>query len=158
MNRKLLVAIGVMLVVGLGVGAAMMLGGPASDGPIAQNRALWASQGLDDYTFVLERSCFCIFREPVEIVVADGRTESVSIAETGETETEFLVLSEEFRSVDTIDKLFDLLQESVNAGFATVDVTFDPTYGHPIEIFIDQDKQMADEEVWYTIQSLTPSS
>lgn len=124
---------------------------------LTNNEKLWKDQDLENYDFTLERQCFCPedWRGPVNIEVRGGTAVSVTYQSDGSTVTE-----EKFENVDTIDKLFTLL----NNAFAgkgnfdqkadSVDVTYDEQMGYPVTLYIDVSQQMADEEQGYTITNL----
>ena len=110
-------------------------------------RARWAAADLDDYRMTLTRSCFCpeYYRGPFEVAVDDGEVTAVGFQ--GRELPADRVL--------TVDALFDLLAEAYASGAARVEVTYDATLGYPTSLYIDQDEQMADEEVGYTVEGLS---
>lgn len=124
---------------------------------LTSNEKLWKDQGLKNYDFTLERQCFCPedWRGPVNIEVRDGTAVSVTYFSNGTAVTEG-----KFDEVDTIDKLFTLL----NNAFAgkgdfeqkadSIDVTYDEKMGYPVTFFIDVSQLMADEEQGYTVTNL----
>ena len=124
---------------------------------LTDNANLWKNQELENYDFTLERHCFCPedWRGPVNIEVRDGTAVSVTYQSDGTVVTEG-----KFDNVDTINKLFTLL----NNAFAgkgdfeqkadSVDVTYDEQMGYPVTLYIDVSQQMADEEQGYTVTNL----
>lgn len=115
---------------------------------IAKYLQLWQSQNITSYRFTIERSCFCLedARGPV-VVEVNGDTVTITNAATGEAGGEF------FNDVDSIDKLYALLEQQLNDGADQIDVRFDETTGVPQSIFVDVDFQAADEELRYTISN-----
>lgn len=124
---------------------------------LTDNEKLWKDQELDNYDFTLERQCFCPedWRGPVNIEVRNGNAVSVTYQSDGSVVTEG-----KFDDVDTIDKLFILLNNAY-AGKGdfeqkadSVDVTYDEQMGYPVTLYIDVSQQMADEEQGYTVTNL----
>ena len=124
---------------------------------LTDNEQLWGDQELENYDFTLERQCFCPedWRGPVNIEVRNGTAVSVTYLSDGSVVTEG-----KFDDVDTIDKLFILLNNAY-AGKGdfkqkadSVDVTYDEQMGYPVTLYIDVSQQMADEEQGYTVTNL----
>ena len=124
---------------------------------LTDNEKLWKDQELDNYDFTLERQCFCPedWRGPVNIEVRNGNAVSVTYQSDGSVVTEG-----KFDDVDTIDKLFILLNNAY-AGKGdfeqkadSVDVTYDEQMWYPVSLYIDVSQQMADEEQGYTVTNL----
>ena len=131
--------------------AALLLaacGGDSTTAPanhLGEQRALWASQGLTDYTFDVVRICYCQFVADVRVTVKDGVITGVT-----ELASEVARDPELFR---TIDGLFDLVQDAYARDAHEVQVEFDPSRGYPTRIWIDYVQMMADEEVGFTLLS-----
>ena len=131
--------------------AVLLLAACGSDSPTApvnhlgEQRALWASQGLTDYTFSVRRVCYCQF-------VGDGRVTVKEGVITGVTElaSEVTRDPETFR---TIDGLFDLVQDAYDRDAHEVQVEFDPSRGYPTRIWIDYVLMIADEKMGFTLLS-----
>ena len=56
----------------------------------------------------------------------------------------------------TIDGWFDLIENARARGAETIDVTWDADFGFPADGFIDESTLIADEEISWSIPSLTP--
>lgn len=117
------------------------------------NQKLWNSQGIDDYSFTLQRNCFCRgdALRPINIQVRDGKVTSATFADTGKPVPPEL----DFNKL-TINDLFKEIGQAIKGKAAQVDVSYDKTYGFPTSIYIDQSRQIADEEVGYTISNFRP--
>jgi len=118
------------------------------------NRAKWESSGIDDYEFHLRVGCFCppniVF--PVVIKVQNGVAISKEFArEPKEVTTDF------FDRADTIDKLFGIIQDAIDAGADNLTVEYDATYGYPMSINIDPIKTAIDEEIAYFVEAFIPA-
>ena len=48
------------------------------------NRALWESQGIDDYSLIMQTVCSCILEGQVMVEVVDGEVDSVDPVDTPE--------------------------------------------------------------------------
>ena len=131
--------------------AALLLaacGGDSTTAPanhLGEQRALWASQGLTDYTFDVVRICYCQFVADVRVTVKDGVITGVT-----ELASEVARDPETFR---TIDGLFDLVQDAYARDAHEVQVEFDPSRGYPTRIWIDYVLMIADEEMGFTLLS-----
>ncbi|MBT5773744.1 MAG: hypothetical protein HOH95_05130, partial [Dehalococcoidia bacterium] len=55
----------------------------------------------------------------------------------------------------TIDGLFNLIEEAIDQRAAAINVTYHPTLGYPLDAYIDYDLRIADEELGFTIHQLT---
>ena len=115
----------------------------------AQRR--WTALGLRDYQVDFQRSCFCLPRFPVRLTVHLGRVVGVVRRDTGQS-----VPEAEWESYFSVERLFTDLHLAARTGAYEVRVTFDPEYGYPRDVYIDQDRQVADEEQWYELRNLTP--
>lgn len=117
------------------------------------NQKLWNSQGIDDYSFTLQRNCFCRgdALRPINIQVRDGKIAAATFADTGEPVPPEL----NFNKL-TINDLFKEVGQAIKGGAERVEVSYDKTYGFPTSIYIDQSSQIADEEVGYTISNFRP--
>ncbi|EIJ36341.1 DUF6174 domain-containing protein [Thiothrix nivea] len=122
------------------------------------NRKQWESQGIDDYSFTLQRSCFCRGDaiRPINIEVRDGSVTSARYADTGELIPDDRQTNKQSIYNLSADGLFNLVDQAIKGGAAQVDVSYDKQYGIPTSIYIDQSKQIADEEMGYSITNFRP--
>ena len=131
--------------------AVLLLAACGSDSPTApvnhlgEQRALWASQDLTDYTFDVSRVCYCQFVGDVRVTVKSGVITGVT-----ELASEVARDPETFR---TIDGLLDLVQDAYDRDAHEVQVEFDPNRGYPTRIWIDYVRMIADEEMGFTLLS-----
>lgn len=109
----------------------------------------WDAMDLNDYRFTFERSCFCPpeFRPRVAITVKNREVESVHDAHSGN------LLADPPYSY-TIDDLFAIIQGAVDEGAVTVSVSYDPRFGHPVDVYIDTYANVADEEFSMAVRDL----
>lgn len=117
---------------------------------LEQARAQWRSQGIVDYAFTFQRSCFCApdAREPVVVSVRRGAIVSVErVADGQPVDPEFYY---------TIEGLFTLLEDSIDQGAASLSATYDSALGYPASAFIDRSQMIADEELGFQSSNLQP--
>lgn len=114
------------------------------------NQRLWNKQNITNYRYTLTRSCFCIAeaREPVIVEVRNGETVSVTSAATGQP-----VDPELFKQYDTIPELFKVIQDAIARKADKLDIQYAPQLGHPTQINIDYSFQLADEELFITVEN-----
>lgn len=129
-----------------------------AQGQLDANRKKWESQGIDDYSFTLQRNCFCRGDaiRPINIEVRDGSVTSARYADTGELIPDDRQYNKQSVYNLNADGLFNLVEQGIKGGAAQVDVTYDKTFGIPTSIYIDQSQQIADEEMGYTISNFRP--
>lgn len=123
----------------------MTLNEVAADTPAA----VWAAQGIDDYRYTVQVSCFCLVEatRPVVVQVKDGQAISLTYADDGTAADPAL-----FERYDSIDKIFAIIGEAEAQEPARLDVTYDEATGVPQSIAIDISEQIADEELYLEIR------
>lgn len=109
---------------------------------MSENKKLWKSQNIQDYSFVVQKSCFCPHEEKKQITVGNGIiTEAKYIPSNT-----ILDLNQE-----KIDGYFSIIQDALDKDAHKLTVTYDKTYGYPSDIAIDYNEQIADEEIHYVL-------
>lgn len=117
------------------------------------NKQKWLDNRPQNYNYTLERSGFISpdARAPVNLTVNGDRVIGAGFVSPGQTTNGIPV--PEFNQL-TVDDLFNTVENAINSGATEVRVTYDETLGHPTSIFIDQDRRIADEEVFLNIGSI----
>jgi len=115
----------------------------------SENKKLWKSKNIKDYSFVIQKSCFCPQEEKRQITVSDG---IISEAKYIPSNT---VLDP---NQEKINGYFNIIQDALDKNAYKVTVTYDGTYGFPSNIAIDYNEQMADEEINYTLTHFIPNN
>lgn len=111
-------------------------------------RAKWEAAQAGTYHFTIVRGCFCINGGEHTVFVTDGKVTSA-----------YSVWQEEYYPADqlsyfeTIDDLFDMLERAREEA-DEVEVTFSDR-GYPTELVIDWIKEAVDDEIAFSISSLT---
>ncbi|MEB4592501.1 DUF6174 domain-containing protein [Candidatus Thiothrix sp. Deng01] len=115
----------------------------------------WRQKRPSHYAYTLQRSCFCTpeARKPLEIRVFRNTVQQATILPDGKP----LPKARKAEAL-TIDELFEVVRRAINNQAASIDVTYDPLYGFPTTIFIDQDKMIADEEINYAASNFKIAS
>ena len=115
---------------------------------ITEHFQVWLDQNITNYRYTIERSCFCVeeARGPVTIEV-NGDQVTITDVATGAEGNEF------FDDVNTITKIYELLQTAAEEGADEITATYDDVTGVPLTLKIDKSFQMADEEMFYTISN-----
>lgn len=122
---------------------------------IERNRARWERLGIDSYAYAVERRCFCLPEAlgPVRVTVSDGVVTLRSYVDSGEAVSESR--AELFPSVDGI---FLTLLDAVERDAFRIDVTFDPASGVPLDVWIDYERDVADEELGFRVTEMPRAS
>ncbi|BAY22191.1 hypothetical protein NIES2100_19540 [Calothrix sp. NIES-2100] len=115
------------------------------------NRRLWEKQNIVNYRYTFSNGCFCIpdARGPVVIEVRNGKTKSITSVETGQPVNN----PEYFQNYNTVPKLFNVIQDAIARQAFSLDVNYSARYGYPTQINIDYNAQIADEELYLTIEN-----
>ncbi len=116
---------------------------PESDERQAYNDALaaWKRLGVENYSFVYQISCECLpeWQRPVRLIVRAGKVVDATDLESGAA-----------RNIDrfrTIDGLFVRIKEAFDDHAYRVEVQYDSKMHYPALVFIDEDRNVADEEM-----------
>ena len=121
--------------------------------PPNAERQVWEDAGIAHYRFALTLSCFCAFRDqmPLTVEVKDGKVVSMTYADGNAIPTDDINY-EFFQGYATIDNLFTKIETTkADPEAGEVTVTYDPTYGYPVEAAIDYIKLAADDEMYVTV-------
>ena len=118
------------------------------------NREKWDQLSRDPNVVVeytMQQSCFCPqdYTRPMDVTEQNGRIMGAIYADNGERVPDYVL-----DGLLSIDERFEQLQDAYENEAQQVDVTYDPEYGFPEEVFINQSDQLADEEVYYEISDM----
>jgi len=115
---------------------------------------LWQALGIVNYDFVYHVTCFCsiLGPNPALLSVRGGADTKVSSVDS----TAAVGFEPLPSTYPTVDSLFSILERAQKATPAGVTVEFDPTYHYPSKIFVDPNKNTADDETTYAIEKFTP--
>jgi hypothetical protein len=110
------------------------------------NRQKWATRGFRDYTFTHSMVCFCPVENPMTLTVLNDSVVSAKVQRTGAELNP--------RWLKTINGLFDFIDRAIDEHAAVLEVEYDPSLGYPTRIIYDGSKNVADDEVTYTVSDL----
>ncbi len=106
-------------------------------------RAQFSETLHGSYRFTWRRSCECSQEStsPIRITVQNGQ-----IIQAVNVETEQAVSADTLSSLETIEGVFDMVEDAYNEDAASIHVSYDPTQHFPTTVSIDYDLNIADEE------------
>ena len=112
------------------------------------NRRAWKQQRIRNYSYKLSRSCFCTeeARGPVLIEVRNGQMTSITDKNGKKVNPEL------FQKYDTIPKVFSVIGDAIAKKASSLTVNYNKKLGYPTQINIDYNSQIADEELYLTIE------
>ncbi len=119
------------------------------DNDISKYEKQWQKQAIDDYSFTLKITCFCVYEYtlPKTVLVRNNAVVSVdgiAIEELNDT------------SHRTFDGFFKYIRERQSENPVVEKLKFDSKYGFPTYIYFDISEMIADEEIGYTITDFLP--
>ncbi|NQW18639.1 MAG: hypothetical protein HQ478_14275 [Chloroflexi bacterium] len=109
----------------------------------------WRRTNYRDYTFTLDRSCFCPGAGRHNIKVESRRMASATFEGSDRLPGGRLF---------TIDELFEEVQKAIDSRFSEVDVTYDESFGYPIAMSFDIARNTVDDELRMTASNLVPEN
>ena len=126
---------------------------------IGDARAAWEERGLRAYRYHIERACYCVPGTPREAdltvqggqVVAATNVVYMPSPDPSEKPPEVPDLSR----FKTVDEWFDFLGEALQQADTTV-ISYDPAWGFPRRIVVDQVSGIVDDESEYYLTALVP--
>ncbi|GAB5535744.1 MAG: hypothetical protein Rubg2KO_19930 [Rubricoccaceae bacterium] len=109
--------------------------------------------GPSDYAFTLRVGCFCPYVGPLRVTVEDSEVVDVRQLEPqdGHENTQDWI-EEQAMTLEELDELVERARREAD----DVDVTYDPTYGFPADVYIDWIKDAVDDEIGYTVTDYSP--
>jgi hypothetical protein len=118
-----------------------------------QAQARWRAAAATDYDFDLQHLCYCAdpATRPVTISVRGGVFHSIAYADSGTAaDTTW------FRDYLTIDRLFALLQRTLDGKPARFTASYHAELGYPDRVDVDPISGAADDEFSLRITKLRP--
>ena len=121
-------------------------GGAAVSGPqaeLSRSRSVWQGRRIASYRYTFRHGCFCAPStvEPVVIEVRNGASVSVTTL-AGDAVDRSL-----YDGFDTIDKLFALMQATLDNRGKIGSAVYDSQFGLPTDAFLDPLPMAADDEL-----------
>lgn len=119
-----------------------------------KNLGKWNDANITHYRYQLFIGCFCPFMEdmPITIEVTNGEVISM-ISGKGTVIDSANPLYEIANRYSTIDRVFLALEADQTGDADEVIVEYDPTYGFPANVAVDNIKEAIDDEISYQISN-----
>ncbi|HEY2851383.1 MAG TPA: DUF6174 domain-containing protein [Gemmatimonadaceae bacterium] len=117
---------------------------------LARARMKWRAQNLHTYEFTLQRSCYCLNVDPLQIVVVGDTVDSVVDLQTH--------ASVDRRLGETVDDLFAFIQSAIDDHAQAIRAEFDAAKGFPTSIEYDGSLQTVDDEMSVRVSDVHPLS
>ena len=105
----------------------------------------WQPEYIEDYSYKFSLSCFCLPLGVVDVVVEQEAIVSATNSEDAE------LSPEEIAQILTIQDLFNIVQNSIDNEVAELNVEFDPEFGIPLSVSLDNDALTTDDEYSYSV-------
>lgn len=123
---------------------------PEDELNLQEQEKKWKKQGIIDYEFTSQISCFCQsdYTLPKAIVVKNDEIQSINGVAYANLE---------YENHMTIDELFDYIEDHQNKNPVIENLEFDSVYGFPSYIYFDISEVIADDEIGYTITNFIPT-
>lgn len=109
---------------------------------LAQARSRWTASGVRDYTYRVQRVCFCPGIPTFVVTVRNGAFVSATDFQTGAPAD-----TAGYGEYLTIDKIFILIDRYVAQNPAEFSGSYDTALGYPIRVEIDPVLNAVDEEL-----------
>ena len=123
---------------------------PEDELNLQEQEKKWKKQGITDYEFTSQISCFCQsdYTLPKAIVVKNDEIQSINGVAYANLE---------YENHMTIDELFNYIEDRQNKNPVIENLEFDSVYGFPSYIYFDISEMIADDEIGYTITNFIPT-
>lgn len=132
--------------------ATVLVQGCAVASELERNRELWDSQNIADSEYRLQLACFCPPDVTSEVMVTVSSGETMKVTYTDGVP----VTSPTFEKFNTVDKLFDYIDNAYEEGAFEVRVTYDEDLGIPMDVHVDFIENAVDEELGFTVSGFRP--
>lgn len=111
----------------------------------------WNKLGIKRYSYELQRSCYCPqeYLKPVIIHVKDNVLSDARFKDNHKQ------LPKELKgNRKTIPMLFETIQKAIDKKAHSIKVEYNEQYGYPTSITVDFNKQIVDEELYFSAKDL----
>jgi hypothetical protein len=101
---------------------------------LARARALWNREGGSSYTFTLELQCYCAAGTslaPVSVTVRNGQPVSRIYKRANPTDPAITASAEVFGPYDTVDDLFEVIEDAIDRDANVLQVGYNDQKGFP---------------------------
>lgn len=125
-------------------GCSLSDGAPPPEDDLEAHREMFARVNRTSYAFTWKRGCFCTEEStfPIRIKVAGQSIVSAVYVDGGQPVSDLVR-----DSLETIDGVFDMIEDSLDQRVDELTVTYDPTHDYPTSVFIDRERNATDDEL-----------
>lgn len=117
---------------------------------LALARERWIARAPASYAFTMQLACFCAERGPMRVSVVNGAV--VSVRPVGSDQE----LDERYRGpYRPIPDLFGVVSSAIDRPAYRIRAEYDPRFGYPADVFIDFQRNVADEEYGFLVRDVT---
>ncbi len=111
----------------------------------SDHKALWASHATPAYVVEQARSCFCPGPHGfIRLTVVGNK-----IVKGVESESNYPLTIDELKRYKTIDELFEFIDEVEKYQPEIFQVKYDSIFGYPRSVYVDWNREVADEEIGF---------
>lgn len=119
---------------------------------LSVNMDRWRDHGYSSYDYVVANQCFCV-QGGVPVRISVRANVIVSVVYAGNDQPLPSELAAMYRDVNG---LFQVVRSAIDDRADSIRAFYDPTTGHPADVFIDYRKNAADEEFGFHVISFDP--
>lgn len=124
---------------------------------LGEARTLWDRKDVSSYSYILELECFCASAselEPVLVTVQNGAVASVQYWDENPAQRTPAPASI-FGPYDTVEELFELVEDAIDRDADLLQVAYDAEYGFPSVINVDYTTGGTDQRLIF-VTEFTP--
>jgi hypothetical protein len=114
------------------------------------NYRKWKALGIKNYTVTETLGCFCLVRGDHDLTVVNNSIRTIK-------NSQGMAVAINNSGLKTIDELFEFIQKSLDQNPAISRITYDTTYGHPVNVYFDYNTMTADEEFRLALKNFKPT-
>ncbi len=119
-----------------------------------KNLAKWNDAHITHYRYSLFIGCFCPFVDDMPVTIEVNNGEIVSMTSGKGTVIDSTgPLQEVLKQYSTIDRVFLKLEADLTGDADEVAVTYDPVYGFPVNVAVDNIRAAVDDEISYQVSN-----
>jgi hypothetical protein len=121
---------------------------------LAEARTLWDRKDVGSYSYILELECFCAPAQqlqPVLVTVQNGAAASVVYWDDNPANRPPAPAAI-FAPYDTVEKLFDMIEDAIDRDADLLQVGYHPEYGFPTVINVDYDAGGSDQKLLFVTE------
>ena len=125
---------------------------------LSQARLRWEGKNVASYSYIIELQCFCAPASqlrPVLVTVQNGAVASLQYYHANPAQRT-PAPAEVFGPYDTVEELFDIVDDAIDRDADLLQVGYDPEYGFPNTANIDYEAG-GSEQILFTVTEFEPA-